>query len=311
MCNIIFLDLHIVKDSIGQYCKDVSLGHEGVGVVVKLGPKVTRFQVGDYGGVAWLGTTCLECRSCLEGKENLCPKQLTTGYQRSGSHAEYFIAHEHFAAKIPKVENITHYAPVLCAGVTSFRAVNRLELPKGSRIIITGVNGGLGLMALQYAKALGLNVVGVGRMTPEKIDIARKLHIDELVDSNQAKTSQELIQAILHHSTETNPIMGALILSPSPVAIEEAVEYVSPGGVIVTVILSCEKLQLDLIKFTNKELTLRSSLVGTPKELQQAVDMMTSGKITTHIVEKPFHDINYALSQIASRSVNGRIVLTP
>lgn len=302
-------DLHVAKEDLGPVNRPLTLGHEGIGVVKEVGRLVARFKVGDYVGVAWLGETCMECALCKDGRQNLCERQRQTGFRRDGTFAEFFLADERFAAKIPAHADMAHMAPMLCAGVTSYRALQRLDAPSGARIVISGAGGGLGHMAVQLAKAAGLTVIALGFFSDADEQHIRRQGAEYVVGVSHESTTSDIVQGVTQWRSDDTPIAGALILAPAPSAVAAAVQYVSPGATIVTVILPKEPLELDLVTFTLKELTLRSSIVGTPQDLQAAVDLLATGKVTTSVQTRPFPAVSEVLNQLSSGSVSGRIVL--
>lgn len=165
-------DLHVVRGDLGALQLPLTPGHEGIGIVEVIGPDVETLKVGDRIGIPWLGSSCMECDLCASGRENLCRQQKQTGFIQNGSFAEYFLADERFALKIPDSVSDAIAAPVLCAGVTAYKALKLSEAEKGSRIVISGACGGLGHMAIQYANAMGYEVVALDKMDPHK-DVAK------------------------------------------------------------------------------------------------------------------------------------------
>lgn len=133
-------------------------GHEGAGIVVAKGSNVTNFEIGDYAGIKWLNRSCLCCESCRKGAEIDCPEAVISGYSQNGTFQQYALADAIQAAQIPKYMNLAEAAPVLCAGLTVYKALKTADLLSGEWVAISGAGGGLGTMAVQYAKAMGLRV---------------------------------------------------------------------------------------------------------------------------------------------------------
>ena len=155
-------DLHAWK---GDWPLDTKLplvgGHEGAGVVVAKGENVNNFEIGDYAGIKWLNGSCLGCEFCLKGAESNCAGAILSGYTHDGSFQEYATAKAVHAAKIPQGTDLAEIAPILCAGITVYKALKVADIAPGEWVAITGAGGGLGVFAIQYAKAMGLNVVAV------------------------------------------------------------------------------------------------------------------------------------------------------
>ena len=135
-------------------------GHEGVGTVVALGEGVTGLRLGQLVGNAWLFSACGECQYCNTGWETLCEKQQNAGYTVDGSFGEYMLVDAKFAAVIPEGTDPVGVAPILCAGVTVYKGLKMTETKPGQWVPISGI-GGLGHIAVQYAKAMGLRVAAV------------------------------------------------------------------------------------------------------------------------------------------------------
>src|SRR5262245_57521774 len=130
-------------------------GHEGVGEVVALGAGVTNLRVGQLVGNAWLFSACGDCQYCNTGWETLCEQQRNAGYTVDGSFGEYMLVDARFAAAIPEGADPVEVAPVLCAGVTVYKGLKMTEAKPGEWVVISGI-GGLGHIAVQYARAMGL-----------------------------------------------------------------------------------------------------------------------------------------------------------
>ena len=156
-------------------------GHEGVGIVTELGDGVTSPQIGQRVAVPWLGYACGTCRYCLTGWETLCLSQRNTGYSVDGGYAEYFLAEAAFAAPVPDGIDPREAAPLTCAGVTTYKAIKVGNVRPGDLVVVSGV-GGLGHLAVQYAKIFGGTVAAVD-ITDEKLTLARELGADIVIDA--------------------------------------------------------------------------------------------------------------------------------
>ncbi|XP_055388641.1 alcohol dehydrogenase-like [Condylostylus longicornis] len=175
-------DVHVAAGDWGTLKLPLTPGHEGVGVVEAVGSEVTTIKIGDRIGVAWLGSSCMDCYLCKDGRENMCENQKQTGFVQDGSFAEYFIADERFAAKIPSGVSDAEAAPVLCAGVTSYKALRMANAPAGARIVIAGACGGLGHLAIQYAKAMGYEVIALDVFDEAKEVMTKELGADFIIN---------------------------------------------------------------------------------------------------------------------------------
>jgi alcohol dehydrogenase, propanol-preferring len=168
-------------------------GHEVAGGVAALGPGVKDLKEGDPVGVAWLHDSCLRCEYCETGWETLCERQLNTGYSVNGGFAQYLIASAHFAARLHKGTEFAHIAPILCAGVTTYKGLKETQARPGEWVAISGI-GGLGHLAIQYAKAMGLHVAAID-VAPEKLALAKEVGAAIAVDARSPQAIDEVLRA--------------------------------------------------------------------------------------------------------------------
>ncbi len=146
-------------------------GHEGVGEVVEIGEGIHHLKVGDKVGVPWLYSACGHCDHCYAGWETLCKEQQNSGYSVNGSFAEYCLADGEYVGVIPEGVDLLEIAPILCAGVTVYKGLKMTEAKTGDWVAISGI-GGLGHVAVQYAKTMGFNVVAID-VDDSKLELAQ------------------------------------------------------------------------------------------------------------------------------------------
>ncbi len=199
-------------------------GHEGVGVVTEVGPGVTSLKVGDRVGVPWLFKACGECEYCLSGQETLCPNQLNGGYTADGAYAEYCVAPADYVARIPDGVDPVEIAPILCAGVTTYKALKVSGAKPGEWVAIYGI-GGLGHIALQYAKAMGLKVIAVD-IQDDKLELADELGADMTVNNKKVDPVKEI-------KDKVGGVQAAISVAVNKVAFEQAYHSVKRGGSVV------------------------------------------------------------------------------
>jgi propanol-preferring alcohol dehydrogenase len=185
-------------------------GHEVAGVVAALGAGVTGLKEGDAVGVAWLHDACMSCEYCETGWETLCEHQHNTGYSCDGGFAEYVIAAAPFVARLPAGVDFAAIEPILCAGVTTYKGLKETEARPGEWVAISGV-GGLGHIAVQYAKAMGLHVVALD-VTPEKLELARSAGADLAANARSPDAVTEVLKMT------GGGAHGVLVTAPSPPA---------------------------------------------------------------------------------------------
>lgn len=158
-------------------------GHEGIGIVVKLGEGVTNVKLGDRVGVKWITSTCLSCDSCMAGFDGRCVQRKVSGYRDPGTFQQYMISDPKYVTPIPDELDSAEAAPLLCGGVTVYSALLKSDCKPGDWIGLSGAAGGLGHLAIQYAKAFGLQVLGIDHGS--KKDFCSKLGADAFVDFTQ------------------------------------------------------------------------------------------------------------------------------
>ncbi len=214
-------------------------GHEGVGIVEIVGPGVTEVKEGDRVAIPWLGYACGTCEYCVSGWETLCEKQLNTGYSIDGSYAEYARAFAKYVAKVPAYVNSLEAAPLTCAGVTTYKAVKMSGARPTDLVAIFGI-GGLGHLALQYAKIAGATVVAVD-LVDEKLELAKKLGADYTVNGR----TEDPVEAI----KKLGGADAAISLAVAPRAFEQAFHALRRGGTLVFVALPADNyMQLPIFE---------------------------------------------------------------
>ncbi|MFC0562398.1 alcohol dehydrogenase AdhP [Halalkalibacter alkalisediminis] len=301
-CGVCHTDLHAAH---GDWPVKPKLplipGHEGVGIVTEVGEGVTNIKVGDRVGIPWLFSACGECEYCLTGRETLCPDQENGGYSVDGGYAEYCKAPAHYVAKIPDNVDPVEIAPILCAGVTTYKALKVSEAKPGDWVAIYGI-GGLGHVALQYAKAMGFNVIAVD-IQDDKLELATKLGADKTINGLKL----DPVQAI---TEEVGGVQAAISVAVTKKAFEQAYQSVKRGGTLVVVGLPHEDLPIPIFDTVLNGVTVRGSIVGTRKDMQEALEFAAQGKVKTNIETAPLDSINEVFEKMEKGQINGRIVLT-
>lgn len=275
-------------------------GHEGVGYIAGLGSGVTALREGDRVGVPWLYSACGTCEYCLTGWETLCLTQKNTGYSVNGGFAEYVVAPAAYVGHLPDSVDFTEIAPILCAGVTTYKGIKETEARPGEWVIISGV-GGLGHIAIQYAKAMGLHV-GAVDVADEKLALARSLGAELTINAakeNAAAEAQRLIGGA----------HGVVVTAISPKAFDQSIQMLRRGGTGVLVGLPPGQFPAPIFDIVLKRLTIRGSIVGTRKDLQEALQFAAEGKVKATIEVQPMEAINAVLDRLLKGDVQGRVVL--
>ncbi|QAY63805.1 alcohol dehydrogenase AdhP [Xylanimonas allomyrinae] len=278
-------------------------GHEGAGEVVAVGEGVTELQVGDWAGNAWLWSACGHCEWCQTGRETLCPNAQYGGYTKDGSFGQYMVVDAKFAPRIPKTVDLAAVAPILCAGVTVYKGLKESEVKPGEWVLISGV-GGLGHIAVQYAVAMGMRVATVD-VDDAKSELARK-HGAELTFN--AITEGDNLDAKIKEATGGG-VHGGLVTAVNGKAFPLAVGALRSGGTVSLVGLPPEAFPLDIFSTVLFGLTIRGSLVGTRKDMEEAIDFFARGLIKPTYKVQPLAEVNEIFDDMIAAKIDGRIVM--
>ncbi len=301
-CGVCHTDLHAAD---GDWPAKPHLpfvpGHEITGVVAALGPVVTSLKEGDPVGVAWLHDACLRCEYCETGWETLCEHQHNTGYSFDGGFAEYVIASQRFAAKLPHNVDYARMAPILCAGVTTYKGLKETEAKPGEWVAISGV-GGLGHLAIQYAKAMGLHVAALD-VAADKLALAKATGAEVAVDARSPEAAAEILKAT------GGGAHGVLVTAVSPPAFSQALSMVRRKGTVALVGLPPGAFPTPIFDVVLKRITIRGSIVGTRHDLDEAIAFAAEGKVGAHCETTTLERINTVLSDLKASRIDGRMVL--
>ena len=303
-CGVCHSDLHAVD---GDWTPPPVIplipGHEVAGKVAKIGPGVAGFKVGDEVGVPWLYSSCGHCEFCLAGMETICKSAEATGYTKPGGYAEYLVAPAAFVGRLPEGTDPYAMAPILCAGVTTYRGLKRTGARPGQWVAIVGI-GGLGHIAIQYARAMGLRVAAVD-VSNEKLELAKTLGAELMVNG----TEIDPVAAIQDKIGGTH---AAVVTAVASRAFEQAVLMLRPGGTVAYIGLpggKSDEIRASMSAITNWELSVRGSNVGTRQDLNEAVAFAANGLVKATIRTAPLEDINAILEEMRKGRIVGRVVL--
>jgi len=275
-------------------------GHEGVGHVAAVGQGVRHVKEGDRVGVPWLYTACGHCTHCLGGWETLCEEQQNTGYSVNGSFAEYVVADPNYVGHLPNNIDFTDIAPILCAGVTVYKGLKVTEARPGNWVVVSGI-GGLGHLAVQYAKAMGMNVLAVD-IDDEKLELAKQLGASLAVN---ARTTDP----IAYVKKEIGGAHGVLVTAVSPKAFAQAIGMVRRGGTVALNGLPPGDFPINIFDTVINGITVRGSIVGTRLDLQEALDFAGEGKVKATIARDKLENINDIFTKMHHGDIQGRIVI--
>jgi alcohol dehydrogenase, propanol-preferring len=277
-------------------------GHEGVGAVYAVGDGVTNLKVGDIVAVPWLGYACGHCKFCLTGWETLCLKQVNTGYSVDGGYAEYFLAQAAFAAKVPAGVDPFEAAPLTCAGVTTYKAVKVGNVRPAELVAISGI-GGLGHLALQYAKIFG-GIVAAIDIHDEKLDLARELGADIVID---ARTEDPAAILLAEGGADV-----AIALAVDEKSFTTAYSGLRRGGRLVLVSLPAEgHLSIPIFDTVLNGTSVIGSIVGTRADLADVFALHALGRTKVIYEKRELGSVNESFAEVLQGRAKARLVLQP
>lgn len=275
-------------------------GHEAIGYVAAVGQEVTNVKEGDVVGVPWLYSACGCCEYCMTGWETLCEQQQNGGYSVDGGYAEYVIADARYVGRFPFGINFIEMAPLICAGVTVYKGLKETEAKPGQWVAISGI-GGLGHLAVQYAKAMGLRVAAID-IDEEKLQLARELGASLTVNAMQQDPGAFL-------KKETRGMHGVLVTAVSPTAFRQGLSALRRKGTLSLNGLPPGNFDLPIFETVLNRWTVRGSIVGTRQDLQEAIDFAVQGKVRATVHVSHLEAINGIFDEMKRGDIQGRMVL--
>jgi propanol-preferring alcohol dehydrogenase len=301
-CGVCHTDLHAAH---GDWPLKPSLpfipGHEAIGLVAAVGSGVTIVKEGDRVGVPWLYSACGACEYCLAAWETVCPHAQFGGYTRNGGFAEYLLADPNYVAHVPAGLTAAEAAPLICAGITTYKGIKETAAKPGEWIAISGA-GGLGHLAIQYAKAMGLFVCAID-IDDGKLAHAKRLGADLVINAKATDPG-----AALKRETGGGA-HGVLITAPSLIAFKQGIGMVRKLGTCVLVGLPPGEFPVPLFDVVSNCITIRGSFVGTRRDMAEALAFAAEGKVKADIELQPLSSINAIFDRLEHGDVPSRVVL--
>ena len=302
-CGVCHSQLHGIEgdwQDIGiPPCLPTVPGHEVVGTIIEIGDGVTKFKIGDRAGITPLLEACQKCQYCLDGKEYLCESSVITGESFKGGYTEYITVHENFATLIPNTMKAEYAAPLFCAGITAYKAVKAAEPKQHKKIGIFGI-GGVGHMAIQFAKVENCNVIAFSR-TQNHLDVAKRLGADDAIKFLE---NQEEFLKILKEKHGT--LDAAIVFAPADIVTDTAIKSVKKGGLIVIATVGENP---SFLAFEEK--TIRGTLIGSTADMEQVIKICDEKNIEVITQTFPLEDANDALKKLKNSEIEARAVLIP
>ncbi|CYU94227.1 TPA: alcohol dehydrogenase AdhP [Streptococcus suis] len=301
-CGVCHTDLHVANGDFGKVPGRV-LGHEGIGIVTEIAPDVTSLKVGDRVSVAWFFQGCGMCEYCTTGRETLCRTVKNAGYSVDGGMAEQCIVTADYAVKVPEGLDPAQASSITCAGVTCYKAIKEAHLEPGQWIAIYGA-GGLGNLAVQYAKKVfNAHVIAVD-INNDKLELAKEVGADVIINGLEVEDVPGHIKEVTGggaHST--------VVTAVSKVAFNQAIDSVRAGGYVVAVGLPSEYMDLSIVKTVLDGIKVVGSLVGTRKDLEEAFHFGAMGLVVPVVQKRPVEDAEAVFDEMAAGTIQGRMVL--
>lgn len=294
-CGVCRTDLHVAEGDLPVHRRNIVPGHEVVGLVEEVGTSVEAFLPGDRVGVAWLHSTCGECRYCRRGDENLCPNSTYTGWDADGGYAEYTSVSERFALKLPSGYHDNELAPLLCAGIIGFRALERADLREGGRLGIYGF-GASAHLAAQVAIARGAEVHVMTRSEPAR-ELAHCLGVTSVQGA---------------YDRPPEPLDSAMLFAPIGELVPTALEALDRGGVLSIAGIHLSDIPvLNYQKHLFYEREVRSVSSNTRRDALEFLEFAGNHHLDVHTTPYPLTHANRALEDLAADRVTGAAVLMP
>jgi propanol-preferring alcohol dehydrogenase len=274
-------------------------GHEGVGIVDAVGDQVRHVRVGDRVAIPWLAEACGRCDHCVTGWETLCLQQQNSGYSVDGGYAEYALAHGDYVVPVPEGLDPLDAAPLTCAGVTTYKAVKVSGARPGTRVLISGI-GGLGHLALQYARIAGAETIAVD-VTDEKLALARELGADHVIDAR--------VQDVAAEVQQLGGADAAVSLAVSNSSFQAAYAALRRGGTLVLVALPADgKLELPVFDTVLNGTKVVGSIVGTRQDLAEVFQLHALGRTRVIRETRRLDEVNACFEEVLAGKVSARLV---
>jgi len=306
-CGICHSDVHHVRGDWGTDTYPMVPGHEIVGRVTSVGKDVTRFKVGEHAGVGCLVDSCGHCAACKRGMEQSCERGATLTYndvdrhdgmRMFGGYSERIVVTEKFALKIPDGIDLAGAAPLLCAGITTWSPLRHWHAGEGSNVAVVGL-GGLGHMALKFARALGSHVTLLTH-SPGKEDDARRLGAHDVVLTGDAKQMAalagrfDLIIDTVPYVHDLNPYVNSLALD---------------GTLVIVGFLGKTEPPLNTAPLVMGRKSVAGSNIGGLAETQEMLDFCAAHGIASDVEVIPMRGVNDAYERMLKSDVKYRFVI--
>lgn len=301
-------DLHAMK---GDWPLPVKMplvgGHEGAGHVVAKGELVKDFEIGDAAGVKWLNGSCLSCEFCRQTDESQCEGASLSGYTVDGTFQQYSVGKAALASKLEKNTPLDAVAPVLCAGITVYKGLKESGITPGKTVAIVGAGGGLGSLALQYAKAMGFRAIAIDG-GEDKRKMCLELGAEAYVDF--MKSGDNLVQDVKAVTPGGLGAHAVILLAVSEKPFQQATEYVRSRGTVVAIGLPANAfLKAPVLSTVVRMISIKGSYVGNRQDGVEALEFFNRGLIKAPFKKAPLKDLPHIFELMEQGKIAGRYVL--
>ncbi|KAF2716005.1 GroES-like protein [Polychaeton citri CBS 116435] len=282
-------------------------GHEGAGVVVAKGDLVNDIEIGDHAGVKWINGSCLACDFCQRSDEPLCAKALLSGYTVDGSFQQYCIAKAAHVARLHKDIPLDAVSPVLCAGITVYKGLKESGAKPGQTVAIVGAGGGLGSLAQQYARAMGLRTIAIDSGDEKKKMCLEQLGSQAFVDF---ATSKNLVKDVQEATEDGLGPHAVILVAVNEKPFQQAAEYVRPRGTVVCIGLPAGAyLRAPVFESVIKMITIKGSYVGNRADTSEALDFYRRGLIKCPFKTVGLSELPHVYELMEKGQIAGRYVV--
>jgi uncharacterized zinc-type alcohol dehydrogenase-like protein len=304
-CGVCHSDIHTVRNEWGGAQYPLVPGHEIVGTVKNVGGKVTKFKAGDIVGVGCMVNSCGTCEPCHDHLEQMCEKNMVLTYNSTdidgtitqGGYSDHVVVNEKFVLKVPSNLKLEEVAPLICAGITTYSPLKHWKIGKDHKVGVIGL-GGLGHMAVKFARSLGAHVV-VFTTSPNKKDDALKMGANEVVISKNADEMKA-------HLNSLNFIIDTV---SAPHNVAGYLAMLTHEGTLCMVGASPEPHQIPSTALIFGRKSISGSLIGGIAETQEMLDYCGKHNITCEIEMIPIQKINEAYERVLKSDVKYRFVI--
>jgi propanol-preferring alcohol dehydrogenase len=305
-------------------CTNGIAGHEGAGIVVAVGSNVQDiWQIGNRAGIKWIASVCRKCEFCTNGQDEChCPKQLNSGFTIAGTFQEYALTDAHYATRLPDGVKDEEAGPIMCGGVTAYVACKRSKVKPGQWLVIPGAGGGkqiaidtlpqllttsgLGHFGVQYARAMGMRVIAIDGGDAKK-DLCLSLGAEKFIDYTNTKDITAEIMKITTYGAH-----GVIVFAATKAGYEQAPHLLRPNGTMVCVGLPKDNSIIagaSPILMCLKKLNIVGSVVGTLKDVEEALDFTARGVVKPILTHGGMEDIDRFCADMNAGKLAGRAVI--